>query len=229
MTFAVDILQENNGILEQDVHKMYAGLNPSSHSLEQVHKWANYMKDHSTGLYRHSLSAAAVMECLAKENGENNDVLHLAFLGGFLHDVGKLGIEPYLLDDRLLSRREYQILQSHVRIGKGLLMYDFNVVSNFSGMHHKKPNGNGYGTVAEDGNMSEEQKDLVDEYKLDLSIVDFLLAMNERGGKRFSGIQLDPKDREGVINIMSREYYSVDNHPHIEDRVNWMYDNFFEK
>jgi putative two-component system response regulator len=87
--------------------------------------------------------AMALGECL----GLADDQLVALNRGGFLHDVGKIGIpDAVLLKAGRLTASEYALMQQHTAIGDKLcselrLLEDVRPIVRH---HHERPNGTGY-------------------------------------------------------------------------------------
>ena len=68
-------------------------------------------------------------------------------IGGFLHDLGKIGVPDAILrkPDRLLED-EYAIIRTHPDIGLRMLAGHplARLVSDAVGLHHERPDGKGY-------------------------------------------------------------------------------------
>jgi HD-GYP domain-containing protein (c-di-GMP phosphodiesterase class II) len=77
---------------------------------------------------------------------ESSEVARIT-LGGFLHDLGKIGIPDSILNKRdKLTDEEYAVIKTHPTIGSRLLsghplrdLVDVAVT-----MHHETPDGRGY-------------------------------------------------------------------------------------
>lgn len=103
------------------------------------------MKDtYTTG---HSFRVAKYTVMLAKELGYDADTVEKYYHIALLHDIGKIGIPPEVLNkpDKL-TEEEFAIMQSHTTLG-------YETLKNISIMpelaigahsHHERPDGRGY-------------------------------------------------------------------------------------
>ena len=68
-------------------------------------------------------------------------------IGGYLHDIGKIGVrDAVLLKPSALTPEEHQIVQDHPRVGLDILapVEPAPEVTEFVGAHHEKLGGDGY-------------------------------------------------------------------------------------
>lgn len=67
------------------------------------------------------------------------------YLAGFYANLGLLGIEHFILDERRISKQEYELIQRHPVISAEILeKKGFHKAAQFVLYHHEKPNGTGY-------------------------------------------------------------------------------------
>jgi hypothetical protein len=119
----------------------------SSHLLASLltMAWFVEARDPYTGghLWRVSLYA----RLLAESAGINNADAARISLGGFLHDLGKVGVPDAILrkPDRLTAD-EYAVIKTHPDIGLRMLSGHplANLVSDAVLLHHERPDGKGY-------------------------------------------------------------------------------------
>lgn len=67
------------------------------------------------------------------------------YLAGFYANLGLLGIEHFILDERRISKQEYELIQRHPIISAEILENKgLHKAAQFVLYHHEKPNGRGY-------------------------------------------------------------------------------------
>ncbi|MEQ9463666.1 MAG: HD-GYP domain-containing protein [Haliea sp.] len=110
--------------------------------------WVARLKHHDQYSYEHALSSAIWAVALGREVGMSRQDLRSLAMGGMLMDVGKLRVEPELLQaKRSLTARESAYMQEHVTYGlqiieeSGIINPD---IINMVAHHHERHNGSGY-------------------------------------------------------------------------------------
>lgn len=99
-----------------------------------------YTEGHCERLARYAVSLGAAL-------GLGADDLAALKRGGYLHDVGKIGVpDSVLLKGDLLSREEYAMIQRHPEIGERLLgdLKSLAAVRPIVRHHHERLDGSGY-------------------------------------------------------------------------------------
>lgn len=84
---------------------------------------------------------------LAKTAGLSDKESALIALGGFLHDLGKVGVPDAILNKKdKLTDEEYAVIKNHPQIGADLLTNHplANLAMDAVFMHHETPDGKGY-------------------------------------------------------------------------------------
>ncbi len=100
--------------------------------------------------YRHAIQAMAVAGALMLEHGGSVAEVRLAMLGGLLHDMGELYIDPRFGEadaDRSMDIASYQQLVVHPHVGQLLVTQLTNyptVLGRAIGEHHERLDGSGY-------------------------------------------------------------------------------------
>ncbi len=95
----------------------------------------------------HSVRVGHLSMDLGREMGMDRGQLHYLQVGGYLHDIGKIGIrDAVLLKPGTLTPEERAIIQQHPQIGLEILSHiDLPPeVRAIVGMHHEKLDGSGY-------------------------------------------------------------------------------------
>jgi diguanylate cyclase (GGDEF)-like protein/putative nucleotidyltransferase with HDIG domain len=105
--------------------------------------------------HAHSHNVADLASYLAREMGLEDSLVDEIFLGGLLHDVGKIGVSDAVLQKPdELTRQEWQEVQTHCEIGYRILnsIEGAERVREMVLSHHERPDGRGYprGITAED-------------------------------------------------------------------------------
>ncbi|MBP1592980.1 MAG: HD domain-containing protein [Oscillospiraceae bacterium] len=103
------------------------------------------MKDSYTN--GHSTRVAEYTAMLAKELGCDEDTIEKYYNIALLHDIGKIGIPPEVLNKPgKLSDTEFNIIKSHSALGYEALK-NISIMPELAvgaGMHHERPDGKGY-------------------------------------------------------------------------------------
>lgn len=98
--------------------------------------------------YMHSVAVCAMMVCLAKQLGQDEDHVRLAGLAGLLHDLGKAVMPMAVLNKPgKLSEDEFARIKTHPVEGHKMLLGGVNVdpiVLDVCLHHHEKMDGSGY-------------------------------------------------------------------------------------
>ena len=95
----------------------------------------------------HSAAVAVYARDIAQRLELSADDQQLAHLAGLLHDIGKVGLPPGLLEKAgLLTATERQVMQQHSVIGERILrrVEDYGVVATVVRHHHERIDGTGY-------------------------------------------------------------------------------------
>ncbi|RLQ21642.1 DUF3391 domain-containing protein [Seongchinamella sediminis] len=110
--------------------------------------WLGRLKQHDAYSYQHSLSVAIWAVALGRQIGLHKRDLRSLAIGGMLMDVGKLLVDPELLQaDRELTQEETREMRHHVAHGlhlvkkSGIINQD---VLDMVAFHHERYNGSGY-------------------------------------------------------------------------------------
>ncbi len=97
--------------------------------------------------YGHSQRVGDFTYAVSKELGLSEAHCRWVRRGGFLHDVGKLGISNTILDKPgRLSGEEYEMVKNHARYTEEILIRIgvFRQLSFIAGAHHERLDGGGY-------------------------------------------------------------------------------------
>jgi putative nucleotidyltransferase with HDIG domain len=95
----------------------------------------------------HSAAVAVYARDIAARLGLSEDDQQLAHLCGLVHDIGKVGLPPGLLEKPgALTLEERRIMEEHSAIGERILanVDDYATIANIVRHHHERIDGNGY-------------------------------------------------------------------------------------
>lgn len=120
----------------------------------------------STQTFIHIIYAACYAVSLGKNVGCDNSELDELFVGGILHDIGKMAIPRSVLESNgKLSATDFTLMRSHVYFSKKILsgIVPKNIF-NIAVHHHEKLDGSGYpdGLTAQNLNLQERILTIVD-------------------------------------------------------------------
>lgn len=98
---------------------------------------------------RHSENVAYLSLKLAKKMNLSNSLYNGIYIGGLLHDIGKIGIpEQILMKPGILTYDEYNLIKNHPTIGYELIKhvseFQESSVLDIVLFHHERYDGNGY-------------------------------------------------------------------------------------
>ncbi len=95
----------------------------------------------------HSAAVAVYARDIAERLGLSEEEQNLAHLAGLVHDVGKVGLPPGLLEKPgPLSLEERRIMEEHPAIGERILgkVEDYREIARIVRHHHERVDGAGY-------------------------------------------------------------------------------------
>ncbi len=95
----------------------------------------------------HSERVARVAVCLGEELGLDKDELDTIYLGGLLHDIGKIGIDDQVLNKQgALTPEEYNHIKKHPQLGYDILrgVRQLQKILPIVLHHHEAWDGSGY-------------------------------------------------------------------------------------
>jgi hypothetical protein len=192
--------------LEASVQSIFSEAKISDFTQAKVKHFLGYMQDHDKQLYFHSLRTGIYSYLLARELSDNMDLARLSFLGGTLHDVGKLAFDMSPYSRPHISDSEYDAIKQHSKVSMGLLFPELPLTAHVAGRHHLRPNGTGYG-IDNSRLLLSEAKSLTDEAVVIVGACDYLDALQKRNGIRKSGPHLDKEDTIEVMRAMTHEFF----------------------
>jgi putative nucleotidyltransferase with HDIG domain len=95
----------------------------------------------------HSAAVAVYTRDIAKRLGFSQEDQQLAHLAGLLHDIGKVGLSPGILEKPgALTLEERRQMEEHSAIGERILsnVDDYAEIARIVRHHHERMDGNGY-------------------------------------------------------------------------------------
>ena len=95
----------------------------------------------------HSTAVAVYSRDIARRMGLSEADQQTAHLAGLVHDIGKIGLPPGLLEkEGPLTLEERRIMQTHPEIGERILanVDDYGHIAEIVRHHHERIDGNGY-------------------------------------------------------------------------------------
>ncbi len=95
----------------------------------------------------HSLRVGQLSADIGRHLGMSPTALHHLMVGGYLHDIGKIGVrDSVLLKEGKLTDQEFELIKQHPRIGLDIIAAAElpDEVREIVGSHHEKLNGTGY-------------------------------------------------------------------------------------
>ena len=107
----------------------------------------NYLKVSDTSIYSHMVNVAMFSTFIGKILDLNNIVIKELALGALLHDIGKMKIPRYILDNTAnLSLNEIEMMKQHTVYGHQIIekMNLSNKVADVALNHHEQQDGKGY-------------------------------------------------------------------------------------
>ncbi|MEZ5556246.1 HD-GYP domain-containing protein [Haliea sp.] len=110
--------------------------------------WLARLKEQDKYTYQHSLGASIWGVALGRQLGLPRSDLRSLAIGGLLFDIGKLRVDPALLNsDHELTSEELTAVREHVRHGVAMMAETGLMNSDVLDMvahHHERHNGSGY-------------------------------------------------------------------------------------
>jgi len=134
--------------------------------------------------------------------------------GGLLHDIGKIGIQPEILDKPgKLTAEERQLMQEHVRLGARILepIAAFAEAIPIVLYHHERFDGKGYpeGLAGEAIDFNARILAVADYFEAITSKRPYRKALSRQSGikfiKRGAGREFDPKVVQAFLEAMTQE------------------------
>ncbi|WKY47177.1 diguanylate cyclase [Eubacteriaceae bacterium ES3] len=133
-------------LAENDMYqqKLYES---SSVKNKTIHLVMNMLFEKSNREMRHSERVSELSILIGIAMGLNQDRVSQLGVAGLMHDIGKMGIEEWILNKKgSLNNLEYDAIKKHPEIGCRILSSteEFERIANFVLEHHEKWDGSGY-------------------------------------------------------------------------------------
>lgn len=168
----------------------------------------------------HSQNVAKYAVMIAKEMDLSNNLCNSVYIGGLLHDIGKIGIpDKILFKTERLTNEEYENIKKHPLIGYKTLehisSFKENGVLDMILYHHERYDGKGYphGLEGEEIPLVARILALADSFDAMTSRrvyrdkLNFNSVINEISINK--GIQFDPQITDVFLSILKREGMNI--------------------
>lgn len=112
-----------------------------------MHFLLDKLKEHDPLTFLHSIRVAELSVEIAKQLELDNHDQKVLYHGGLFHDIGKLEIDPYILNKpEKLTIEEWKLIQQHPITGYEMLRkYDSGYgICYIALFHHERIDGSGY-------------------------------------------------------------------------------------
>ena len=149
-TFDTDTLAYFEGLnilLNTFFEASKASLDPSQHTNSMVVSLLKAIDLFDSDTSKHSEHVAFIARHLARIYGLNDHASDVLYWAGIVHDIGKIGFDPSLLNKNgRLTVKEYEILKTHPERGYELLIQSSTLenIAEYVLHHHERYDGQGY-------------------------------------------------------------------------------------
>ncbi len=164
----------------------------------------------------HSKRVSKICVAIGKEMKFEKDDLNKLKIIGLIHDIGKIGIDEYILNKPgKLTRNEFEVIKKHPEIGFRILSANKNTteLAFYILSHHERPDGTGYpnGIKGNDISIITRILTIADSYDAMTSQRTYrdTLTKEEAIGEmlKYSGTQFDGKIVDVFINkVLTKAY-----------------------
>lgn len=149
--------------------------------------------------YSHCINVSILCNMFGKWLGFNNETIKDLTIAGMLHDIGKIDIDPKILNKNAkLTPEEFELVKKHPTFGYEKVMNNSNVNSRMKTailMHHERMDGSGYPLKI--------SGDTIDDFAKIIGICDVFDAMISDRPYRIKYCPFD------VIQKFERDYYGL--------------------
>ncbi|BFH70961.1 MAG: HD-GYP domain-containing protein [Paenibacillus dendritiformis] len=172
----------------------------------------------------HSENVAYYAVCIATEMGLKRKLCGHIYIGGLLHDIGKIGVPESILNKpSKLTMEEYEVIKRHPVIGyemvKHISCFQKNGVLDMILFHHERYDGTGYphGLRGSEIPLAARIMAVADSFDAMTSRriyrpeADIRCALEEI--RKHKGTQFDPGIADIFIQIVEREGERILSHP----------------
>ncbi len=177
--------------------------------------------------YSHSKNVAYYSQEIAKNMGLSQQQCKNIYLGGLLHDLGKIGIpENILIKPSRLTYEEYEIIKRHPEKGfemlKNIPFFKENSILDMVLYHHERIDGKGYpkGLIGDDIPLVARIMSVADSFdamtskRIYNTKTDLEFAINEIHKNK--GTQFDPEVAETLLRLIREGKIDIKNRNHSE-------------
>ncbi|MCB1669792.1 MAG: HD-GYP domain-containing protein [Gammaproteobacteria bacterium] len=120
--------------------------------------WLSRLRNRDEYTAEHCLNVGILAIAMGRHLGLDEKALEIVGLCGMLHDVGKMQVDPAVLNKPgRLTEEEFAIIKTHCQIGKSILEGDSDIPKEAieaAWGHHERIDGGGYPRGAKASNLS---------------------------------------------------------------------------
>lgn len=166
-----------------------------------------YLKEHSTQVTKYAVE-------IARQMGFSEKDLELIENTGFLHDLGKIGVNALTLQKKgKLTEEEMAAIKEHPAVGEGFIdsLLFFNVERTSIRHHHERYDGKGYpdGLAGEEIPIFARILAVADAYDAMTSSRPYRKTLSQQKAiielKNNAGKQFDPKVVDAFLKVLERK------------------------
>jgi|FLYL01.1.fsa_nt_gi HD-GYP domain-containing protein (c-di-GMP phosphodiesterase class II) len=175
---------------------------------------ADQIEQHDLETYRHVDRVAACAYAIGREMGLGAARLRELVLAAQMHDIGKIGLPPYILKKPgKLTEEEWALIKQHPAKGFDIVsrVRGLSAVANVIRHHHERYDGTGYprGVVGEDIPLEARIVSVADTFDALTSERPYRTAMSVEEAKaellRVAGTQLDPNCVQALLRVLESQ------------------------
>ncbi len=200
-------------ILADQALRRYCAL--QSEAQETLRVLAKTLDERDTYTFAHSSHVALYAAKIAEKLGLNGEKVGEIEIAGYVHDLGKVGIEDRILYKAgELTNEEYEIIKKHPVTGHMLIknLKPYKKCAEYVLHHHERLDGNGYPNGISGNNIPLGARILcvADSYDAMTTDRPYRRALSMEAAvqemKKCSGTQFDPEVVESFITVLKKEY-----------------------
>jgi putative nucleotidyltransferase with HDIG domain len=216
---APTIVQTKDNLSKEDEKYILATPGLDDKTLARIVSWIRQIESNDKYAKGHAVPVAKYAEATAKQLGLSIEDVNSIRLAALVHDVGKMGISSYILqqEDEDLSDAELLMTMKHPQDGADLLnsFPDLAPVAPLVCAHHEEYDGNGYPTGLQDDDIPFGARILfaANEYHSMISprksgaatILDPAAQEQLRAG---AGTRFDPRVVEALLRVIKQKSFN---------------------
>ncbi len=162
----------------------------------------------------HSDRVGLLSQAIARHMQLSNEEVNRIRVAGFLHDIGKIGIDETILNKKgKLDASEWEIMKMHPVKSAGILdkTHEYQDISDIVISHHERYDGKGYPGKFKGEDIPLEARIIAvaDTYDAITNDRPYRKPLEKNAAieemKRSAGTQLDPKIVSALIEILTKE------------------------